>query len=60
MSITHESAFEANIEAHLLGHGWHTLAPAAYDRKAGCPPRAKMRLSRAPCEDFETGLGRRL
>ncbi|MEI2775084.1 MAG: type I restriction endonuclease [Tetrasphaera sp.] len=35
MSITHESAFEANIEAHLLGHGWHTLAPAAYDRKAG-------------------------
>ena len=35
MSITRESAFEANIEAHLLGHGWHSLAPAAYDRKAG-------------------------
>ena len=35
MSITGEAAFEANIEAHLLAHGWHSLAPAAYDRKAG-------------------------
>lgn len=35
MSITRESAFESNIEAHLLGHGWQSLAPAAYDRKAG-------------------------
>mgnify|MGYP000955712745 FL=1 len=35
MSITKESAFESNIEAHLLGNGWHQLAPAAYDRKAG-------------------------
>jgi type I restriction enzyme R subunit len=35
MAITHESAFEANIEAHLLGDGWLKLAPAAYDRKAG-------------------------
>src|SRR6476661_1678948 len=35
MSITKESAFESNIEAHLLGHGWHQLAPAAYDRKTG-------------------------
>ena len=35
MSVTHESAFEANIEAHLLGDGWHKLDPAAYDRKAG-------------------------
>ncbi|WP_281965047.1 type I restriction endonuclease subunit R [Serinicoccus marinus] len=35
MSITKESAFEANIEAHLLGHGWHQVAPTAYDRKAG-------------------------
>ncbi len=35
MSITKESAFEANIEAHLLEHGWHRLSPAAYDRNAG-------------------------
>lgn len=35
MSVTRESAFEANIEAHLLGHGWHSLSPAAYDREAG-------------------------
>lgn len=35
MSITKESAFEANIEAHLLGNGWHGLTPTAYDRKAG-------------------------
>ncbi|MFZ2494292.1 MAG: hypothetical protein WAW60_00775, partial [Candidatus Saccharimonadales bacterium] len=35
MTITHESAFEANIEAHLLGDGWHSLDPAAYDRKTG-------------------------
>ena len=35
MSITRESAFEENIEAHLLAHGWHQLAPATYDRRAG-------------------------
>ena len=35
MTITQEAAFEANIEAHLLGHGWQRLAPAAYDRKTG-------------------------
>jgi len=35
MTITQEAAFEANIEAHLLGDGWHKLDPAAYDRKAG-------------------------
>ena len=35
MAITHESAFEANIEAHLLGDGWHQLGPPAYDRKSG-------------------------
>lgn len=35
MTITHESAFESNIEAHLLGDGWRRLEPAAYDRKAG-------------------------
>jgi type I restriction enzyme R subunit len=35
MAITRESAFEANIEAHLLGNGWHSLEPAAYDRKTG-------------------------
>lgn len=23
MSITHELAFEENVEAHLLGNGWH-------------------------------------
>jgi type I restriction enzyme R subunit len=33
--ITKESAFEANIEAHLLANGWRSVAPAAYDRKAG-------------------------
>ena len=35
VSITHEATFEANIEAHLLGHGWQRLAPAGYDRKNG-------------------------
>ena len=35
MSITKESAFESNIEGHLLAHGWQALTPAAYDRKAG-------------------------
>ncbi|HNP59182.1 MAG TPA: type I restriction endonuclease, partial [Gordonia sp. (in: high G+C Gram-positive bacteria)] len=35
MSITKESAFEANIESHLLAHGWQSWAPSAYDRKAG-------------------------
>ena len=33
--ITHESAFESNIEAHLLGHGWTKVAPAGFDRKLG-------------------------
>lgn len=35
MSSTNESAFESNIDAHLLGNGWHSVAPAAYDKKAG-------------------------
>lgn len=35
MTITKESAFETNIEAHLLSDGWHSLASASYDRKAG-------------------------
>ena len=35
MSITQESAFESNIEAHLLAHGWHKLAPTDYDKGAG-------------------------
>jgi len=38
MSITQESAFEANIETHLIGNGWHRLEPSAYDRKAGLFP----------------------
>ncbi|MGL5827136.1 MAG: DEAD/DEAH box helicase family protein, partial [Nocardioides sp.] len=38
MSITHEAAFEANIEAHLLGHGWSSVGPTGYDRKAGLFP----------------------
>lgn len=38
MTITRESAFEANIEAHLLGHGWGRLAPSGYDRKLGLFP----------------------
>lgn len=36
--ITHESAFESNIEAHLLDHGWSKVAPAGYDRKLGLFP----------------------
>lgn len=36
--ITHESAFEANIEAHLLAHGWSAPSPASYDRKQGIFP----------------------
>ena len=35
MAVTHESAFESNIEAHLLGHGWANVAPTGYDRKTG-------------------------
>jgi len=36
--ITHESAFETNIEAHLLAHGWSKVAPGSYDRKLGLFP----------------------
>lgn len=36
--ITNESAFEANIEAHLLDHGWSALSPASYDRTQGLFP----------------------
>ena len=35
MSITQESAFEGNIEAHLVGDGWDKLSPAAYDKSLG-------------------------
>lgn len=35
MSITRESAFESNIEAHLVAHGWASLTPTAYDKKTG-------------------------
>lgn len=35
MSITRESAFESNIESHLLGNGWNSLTPTAFDRKSG-------------------------
>ncbi|MGI8702635.1 MAG: type I restriction endonuclease subunit R [Nocardioidaceae bacterium] len=35
MSVHDESTFEANIETHLVGHGWHQIDPASYDRKAG-------------------------
>ena len=38
MSIKQESAFESNIEAHLVEHGWDKLTPAGYDRKAGLFP----------------------
>lgn len=38
MAITQEKAFEANIEAHLLGHGWTSVAPGGYDRKLGMFP----------------------
>ena len=35
MAVTHESAFESNIEAHLLSNGWAKVAPTGYDRKVG-------------------------
>lgn len=35
MTITQEAAFEGNIEAALLGDGWHRLEPAAYNRGMG-------------------------
>jgi type I restriction enzyme, R subunit len=35
MSTTQESAFEANIEGHLLEHGWVTVAPGRYDAAQG-------------------------
>ena len=36
--ITHESAFEANIEAHLLANGWSAISATSYDRKQGIFP----------------------
>ncbi|MVA74775.1 DEAD/DEAH box helicase [Auraticoccus sp. F435] len=38
MSVHAESAFEANIEAHLLAHDWLSIAPASYDTKLGLFP----------------------
>ena len=38
MSITRESAFEGNIEAHLLAHDWVKVAPGGYDKKLGLFP----------------------
>jgi type I restriction enzyme R subunit len=35
VTITQESAFEGNIEAHLLGDGWRKLDPTAYDKALG-------------------------
>ncbi|HET9873919.1 MAG TPA: type I restriction endonuclease [Propionibacteriaceae bacterium] len=35
MSVHLESSFEANIEAHLLTHGWHQIKPATYDKALG-------------------------
>jgi len=35
VTVHQESAFEANIEGHLTGHGWLRLDPAAYDRGLG-------------------------
>lgn len=35
MSITQESAFETNIERHLLGAGWGKVAPGGYDKRLG-------------------------
>ena len=47
MSITQESAFEANIEAHLLGHGWAKIASGAYDQAAGLFPDEVIAFVRA-------------
>ncbi len=38
MTITQESAFESNIEAHLLSSGWGKVAPSSYDRTLGLFP----------------------
>ena len=38
MSVHQESAFEGNIEAHLIGHGWHNLAPSSYEKGLGLFP----------------------
>ena len=35
MNVHLESAFEANIESHLLAHGWHQVAPVTYDKSLG-------------------------
>lgn len=29
------TAFEANIQTHLVDHGWSTLVPSGHYRKAG-------------------------
>ncbi|MGD7732931.1 type I restriction endonuclease subunit R [Propionibacteriaceae bacterium G57] len=38
MSVHLESSFEANIEAHLVAHGWHALSPSGYERSVGLFP----------------------
>ena len=38
MSVHNEAAFESNIEAHLLGHGWHRVEPGSYERGLGLFP----------------------
>jgi type I restriction enzyme R subunit len=35
MTVHNESAFEANIEAHLVSHGWHKIDPGVYDKSLG-------------------------
>ncbi|MFZ2511906.1 MAG: DEAD/DEAH box helicase family protein [Gordonia sp. (in: high G+C Gram-positive bacteria)] len=38
MSNTTEATFEGNIEAHLLAHGWGSVASSDYDRDLGLFP----------------------
>ncbi|WP_026378172.1 type I restriction endonuclease subunit R [Aestuariimicrobium kwangyangense] len=46
MSVHLESSFEANIEAHLVQHGWTSLPATGYDRTLGLFPEEMLAFVR--------------
>lgn len=59
MSITTEQTFEANIEAHLLTHGWAKLSPTLYDKSLGLFPGEVIAFVQATQPKAWTNLVRR-
>ncbi len=47
MSVHKESAFEANIEAHLLANGWNRVDPGSYRKVQGLFPAELVAFLRA-------------